>query len=367
MSDLEYLYTVMAVFYLWECTHWLRSPSASFVAWIGRSFRASQPFFVANGRDGGLHFASPLPVAGTFLITSEWPLALAPQGLVNRTGTRILFADQPQFAARRHRLLVGDQELAVLGSPCRARAMANQLNDMCAVPEEIREEHIRTWLADTLDAGRLADRQREFNRAAKLPTLLATLLVLLVFVGTPAILSQLGLATSWPWLLAGLTGLSVANAVVFLRAHRKLHPGLTDERFACFLMVLLFPPAGMRTRDLLSRPLMESFHPLAAAQVLCSLEDTRTIAGAIVRDLKYPRPVQPSPPGEDIGIRQWFREAALEAVRRTVEPMPIGLDALLAPPARADAGSASYCPRCQAQFTRVTGTCSDCGVTLAPF
>jgi predicted amidophosphoribosyltransferase len=41
---------------------------------------------------------------------------------------------------------------------------------------------------------------------------------------------------------------------------------------------------------------------------------------------------------------------------------------VLRPPDREDAAFLSYCPRCQAQYTRSDGHCADCGgVQVQPF
>jgi hypothetical protein len=33
MTDLEFLFAVLAAFYLWECTHWLPLSTLAFASW----------------------------------------------------------------------------------------------------------------------------------------------------------------------------------------------------------------------------------------------------------------------------------------------------------------------------------------------
>lgn len=367
MSDLEYLYAVMVVFYLAECTHWIRTAAAPFIAWTGRCFRPSKPFFTAAGRDGGFHFASPLPTGGTFLVASAWPFALSPVAVVNPVGTMVCFDDAPEFTARRHRLMVGKLQLAALSSPAQARRLVALLNQLVATAQGEREEVITARMRAALDSAALSARLGSFRTVSRLPGILASVLLVFVFFLAPLVIWWLGVMMAWPWLLGGLVILSAVNSIGFLRAHRRLHPDLEDERFAHFLMVLLFPPAAMRTGDMLSRPLLEPFHPLAAASELCRPEEFEALACRVACGLRYPATRPASTTAGAGAVWGWHDRAMARAVEGLLVQHDLSLDQLVAPPAQADAGSRSYCPRCHAQFTRETGTCSDCGVGLASF
>lgn len=367
MSDLEFFYLVMAVFYLWECTHWLRDTTVAFASWAGESFRISPPFLVVSSRDGGLHLASPLSAGGTFFPVSGWPIAVSPLGAANSMGAVVRFADKPRFSAGRHRLMVDGNRFAVAGSPAHAQGIAETLNRAVATPEGERGDMILDGLKRSLDAPAVAARLDEFARVARLPAIMASLLLLFLFLAGPLVFWQIGFATSWPWLLGGAAILCITNALVFLRAHKRLHPGLEDERFAHLLMVLLFPPAGMRARDMLSRPLLEHVHPLAAARTLCRPDVFERYASRVVRELRYPLVRHVSMGAEATAVWRWFDEHTLAEVDRFVTGHHLSLDRLAAAPARADRDSRSYCPRCHAQFTRAEGRCSDCGVGLAGF
>lgn len=367
MSDLQFFYVVMGAFYLWECTHWLRTATVPFVTWVGESFRVTHPFFVANSREAGLVFASPVLSIGTLFVSSEWPVAIAPQGVANAAGTHVSFADQPRFTSRRQQLRVEGQPFAKGASRSHVRWLADELNKISSAAEPEREDRVLALLRGAMDSKRIVDRLGEFKQTASLPSGLALALFLFAFMIAPAMIWRFGLAVLWPWLLGGVVLLSIVNAMVFFRGHKRLHPELDDERFGSFLMVLLFPPAAMRTRDLLSRPLLERFHPLALSKELCNANRFKAMAGRAVREGRHPREIGAmSKPGA-AEVWQWFNQTKAKEGEEFVAQAGLQPDTFAAAPHRSDPDGKSYCPRCQAQFTRTDGVCSDCGIVLVPF
>lgn len=367
MSDLEFLYAVMAAFYLWECTHWLPLGCAPFVSWLGRSFQLSNPFFIANSREAGLVFASPVPFFGTFLVTSGWPAIISPTGIANEDGVSFRFTDTLQYTTRRQQITVNGQRFSVAVSAAQARWWVAEWKRLGAAPEADRGPMIAKWIHDSLDCRSLGAGLEQFKQTARLSSVLAGVLFVFVFVVSPILILKWGFALVWAWLLGALLLLCLINAVLFFRAHKRLHPALDDERFAHFLMALLFPPAGMRVRDMLSRPLVERFHPLAVLRQTCAAGEFKRMAARVARELCYPGKVRtPQLQGAE-PIRKWFNQAMLAETGQFLSRNDLDLEGLLCAPERQDLESQSYCPRCHAQFTRRDGECSDCGVTLVRF
>ncbi len=367
MSDLELLYVVMVAFYLWECTHWLGSANVPFVSWFGAAFRITRPFFVANSREGGLVFASAVPMAGTLFVSAEWPVAMSPSGVANRDGGVLRFDDQPRLESRRRWLMAKGRRFARAASGSHAQWLAKAFNDACAAAAPDRPGRMKQLLRDTLDVKQAADRRLEFNRTAFRSSAMAAGLFLYMFLIAPVLVWRMSLIQIWPYLLCGLALLCLVNAVAFHCAHKRLHPGLDDERFSDLLMVLLFPPAGMRARDFLSRPALERFHPLALAKALCADDAFAALAGRTLRELRYPLPTEATTSGDAQPIWEWHRQTLLEEAEGLVTQGGLSVNQLTAVPARSEPESRAFCPRCNIQFTRTEGTCSDCGVALQRF
>ena len=69
--------------------------------------------------------------------------------------------------------------------------------------------------------------------------------------------------------------------------------------------MLLAPPAAIRAPDLLARHLLQNFHPLAVAQVLCSPGGFKSVARQALLDLRYPLlPVCPTNEPEPMTTEQ---------------------------------------------------------------
>jgi hypothetical protein len=185
----------------------------------------------------------------------------------------------------------------------------------------------------------------------------------------PVVIYYFSVQRTWPLLLAGLYALTVTSAVRFRGIHAKAFPGLGEERFTHFLIVMLSPASTVRAGDLLSRPWLERFHPLAAARVLCAPEEFQGLARLVLRELKYPAlPVCPRAEPEAVEAEQRSRAVWTAGVERFLRQSGLSPEELLQPPPRVDENCRAFCPRCLAQFTRVEGGCADCGgVELAVF
>jgi len=144
--------------------------------------------------------------------------------------------------------------------------------------------------------------------------------------------------------------------------HKIFYPAAEDERFTHFLIILLSPATTMRAHDILSRPLLERFHPLAIAKVFCAEEEFRNFASTILRDIRHPAlPVCPRNESLALETESFSRSLLEKTVEEFLKKNNLSPAKLLQPPEPGDSTCVSYCPRCLAQFTTLEGKCDDCG------
>jgi hypothetical protein len=206
------------------------------------------------------------------------------------------------------------------------------------------------------------------SRSGPVRVLSNALFVYLFAVVVPLV-CRFGFGQFGAWLLAGMLAQTITIAVLFRRAHAALHPGADEERFKPFLTMLLAPPTAIRAPDILARHLLENFHPLALARVLCPRESFEEFARQVLLDSRYPLfPVSPKSDPAAVAAEQWFRDAAMNAVEKYVASAGLQPVGLTAPPLPAEPANRSYCARCGAQFVMTEGSCADCGGRpLQPF
>ena len=129
------------------------------------------------------------------------------------------------------------------------------------------------------------------------------------------------------------------------------------------LLCALIPTSSMRACDYLSTRLLTGVHPLAVAAALCPPEDYAGYARLFRYDLAHPESRAPGA-GESAA---WADPAWRDPIERFLDETGAGEDVLARAPAKTDASSKSYCPRCHAPYTVEQGTCRDCGgVVLVP-
>ncbi len=375
MSDVELLFLVLAVIYGWECVCWLPCGTVAFRTWFGRRWRAVHPGTLAGNQRGGFVLAHPLPPLGTLVQPSQFPLSVSDHGVLAfvaanpggstrawQPGAWLLFADITRFHASGKRILADGQLLARTGSASLARNVVEQLSKLQKAPLERRSKALDEIAAACLDAGALRELWESFNHLTKPLRLLANGLFVYLLAVAPAAIWWFGFGLCWPWLILGLLAFTLPIAVSFRRVHRQFFPAAEDERFTQFIILLLSPANAVRALDVLSRPLLDRFHPLAAAFVLCPETRFKDFAARVLRDLLHPAlPACPVADPMAQAAEQQSRQRLIRAMERFLKKTGIDSQELLRPPAKADPGCRAYCPRCQSQFIILDGACEDCG------
>jgi hypothetical protein len=382
VTEVQLLFLVLAVIYGWECACWLRRGSVGARTWWGNRWRLAHPGETLGNQHGGIVFAHPLPPLGWLFVSHQFPLSLSPEAVlayvapaVNpgwrplQTGRCVRFADMRDISARGRRVLVNGEVLLKAASPTFAAGLVEQLRQLKALDPAQREAAIRQNLRATLDVSALQQRWQEFRQPAGKVRLVTNLLFGYLFVLAPVLIWLLGFRLCWLGLLVGLLALTTSTAVLFHRVHKRFYPAAEDDRFTHTFITLLSPATTIRAHDVLSRPLFETFHPLALARVLCSEPEFRTYARAWWRQIAFPSlPACPRPEAVAQAAEAHWRGVLQEAMEKFLNQSGLNRDALAQPPAPLDGTSRSYCPRCLAQFTVASGDCPDCGgLPLADF
>jgi len=375
MSDVQWLFVVLAALYGWECACWVRRGSVVFSTWLGQHWEARHPGTVLANQRGGFIFAAPLPPLGTLLTASQFPLSLSPDGVLAYVATNVnpgwrpeqsgefhRFDEIREVSARGKKLLVNRAVLLNASSTGWARRLADELKRLLKSDGAKREAGISELIRGMLDTSAIEPRWHELQTRLRPLRWLANVLFVYLFAFAPGLSWFLGFKLSWLGLLIGLFALTTTTAVVFHRAHRALYPTAEDERFAHTLTIALAPMTTMRAQDALSRSCFEGFHPLAVASVFLSKAAFRDFARRVLLDFRHPaEPVCGVANPVAWATEFYFRTTLQRAVEDWLKANGIEPDELCGPPAPADDSCRAFCPRCGTQFTTESGTCTDCG------
>ena len=375
MSDVQWLFVVLAALYGWECACWVRRGSVAFSTWLGRNWEARHPGSLLGNQRGGFIFAAPLPPLGTLLTASQFPLSLSAEGVLAYVATNVnpgwrpaqsgefrRFDEIRAVSVRGKKLLVNGAVMLVAPSAGWARHLAGDLKRLAKLSPAEREAAIAELIHASLDTEAIERRSQELQARLRTLRWLANGLFVYLFGFAPGLIWYLGLKLSWLGLVLGLFALTTATAVFFHRAHRALYPRAEDERFTHTLTIALAPMTTMRAHDALSRSCFERFHPLALAKVFLSKADFRDFARRVLLDLRHPaEPVCTSANPAAHATELHARKTLQRAVEDWLKTNAVQPDELCKPPVPADDSCRAFCPRCEAQFTTASGTCTDCG------
>jgi hypothetical protein len=382
MSDLQFLFAILVALYGWECACWVRRGGVGFTSWWGRHWRAQHPATMLGNQRGGFIFAPPLPPLSPVCTANQWPCSVGPTGVlffvatnVNpgwrpaQSGRFLTWTEVEQTQLHGKKLRLKTELIWAAPTTTLARHLFEMLRAIARLAPEARAAAIETKLRETLDGKALSARLAEFQQRTRALRALTNVLFAWLFVVAPLVFTFVGLRLTWIPLAVGLLGLNLAIAILFARQHRHFFPAAGDDRFTQSLIIALAPATTMRARDFLSRALLENFHPLAVAHEFLAPPVFQRLARRWLLDLRQPvRPLCPNSKPDAVAAELFFRTTLLRLTEEWLREQKISPAELGHPPAPADASCRAYCPRCEAQFTTITGTCADCGgIPLTPF
>ena len=375
MSDVQLLFIVLAALYFWECACWLRRGQVGFSTWLGRRWRALHPGTIIANQAGGFVLASPLPPLGTLFVTNQFPLSITEKGVLAfvatnlnpgprpaQSGRFVAFEEIREIRTQGRKVLVNGELLVTCSSATFARHCTEELRRLAKLNTTERARALAENPRRLFDVKALEHRWQEFKSQVTFVRSLSNGLLAYVFVLVPVVIVNFGFRMSWLGLLIGLLILSGATAFSFSRAFRNLYPKAEDEHFTHTLTILLAPTTAMRAHDALSRPLLENFHPLAAAKCFLSEVEFRQFARRVLLDQRHP--ALPSCANENPAAQETelaARRALLTETEKFLKRSGLTPDELCKPPEPTDASCRTFCPRCEAQFTAAATHCADCG------
>lgn len=376
MSDVELLFLVLALIYVWECSNWVPLGAIAFTTWLGSRWRRASP--AVRNQKGGFVLAPFLPPLGGIVSANPPPLLISPEGFLaarppSAKGEVIALAwtDLRKIEAEGKLLAINGKAFARAFTITQARQAVDEVRNLLRLAPAARESALQKLMHDRFRSKTALQKWKAFSLRTANLQFLANVLLIYLFVFAPLAIGRMGLTQIWPSLLAGLYVLTFSIAFMFHSAHKHFYPAAKDERFTHTLINMFSPATTIRARDLLSRPLLENFHPVALAKAFCRESEFKAMARAAVLDFHFPaKSTVPSATAPAIpqAVVRYCRELEKKALETFLQKHGLKIADLLQPPRRMDESCVAYCPRCQAQFTFVEGECSDCGgIKLQPF
>lgn len=378
ITDGQTLLFILALLYLTECLIWVRKQSVAFVSNSGKRWRVTTPKSWLGNANGGVLLLNPLPPPGRVFLSHLLPISISPAGVcafnsqtlpwgarsTTQTGEFVPFSAINKATADGAYLVFNGEKFAKCVTSKQAKALAHLIRELSAAKSSSkREALLRSWLAKQFDPNEAAKVRRETEAVVGPIRWLCSLSFVFMFVAMPVAVTIFGLERLIIPLAVAMVLLAMQTAFMFYRAHRKLFPRESQERFENVAKMILCPPVSLRAADVLTRNALSEFNPLVVASVLEGANEPRFVRGFVL-DLQHPllHEVTEEKASETVN---WMAVEQLRLTREHVQRA--GLAHLFGPTAR-DGDSLSYCPRCGVQFVVTNGECPDCpGVALVAF
>jgi len=287
------------------------------------------------------------------------PVRLTPAGLVlTATGDGQPYETLTPVQAEDRGLRLGSSRVR-LPSASAARRLASLVEQMRKEEPARRRSRLETQLAEATDVAALRALREAEEPHRRTLQWLGLAQGLSIFLLLPAaVTAPFGGVLHPASLLVVIGLLHVGILAVAARALRARRDGTPVA--GALLPIALFPPAGVHAPFLVFRDGYARFDPLVVAGLLLPAAEFRSLARGQVHRLR--RAGELGTPDD----RAWTA-ARERALARAFVALGTSLEAVMAPPPRADACGASYCPSCGSEYRAGFTTCSECGVPLEAF
>lgn len=377
MSDGQTLLLVLVLLYLSECVIWVKRQSVAFVPASDRRWRVAVPRPWLGNASGGFLFLNPLPPTGQIFLSHLAPISISPSGICAfnlqtlpsgarspaQTGRFIAFREINNSSTDGVYLLVNKERFAKCATSRQARTLATLIGVMSKASPAKREALVPTSIIKQFDTDEAAAALRNGEAIIKPIRWVSAILFLFLFIATPILVVFFGLQSLIIPSAIVMFVLTILTGVLFYRAHRKLYPDETSERFESLVKMILCPPVSIRAADILTKNLLAHYSPI----VLAGLGNSeQQFVRAFILDLQHPLKHEVV----DETAQNTINWAAGEQLDICLEHVKNGryAKAELFAPMRREGNSISYCPRCGCQFVVHSVECSDCpGVELVTF
>ncbi len=377
VSDGQTLLFILALLYLTECFVWVKKQSVAFVSNSGKRWRVTTPKSWMGNANGGMLLLNPLPPPGRVFLSHLLPISISPAGVcafnsqmlpwgarsTTQTGEFVPVSAITKVTTDGAYLLINGEKFTRCVTPKQARALADLITEVSAAKSSKREAVLRSSLAKHFDAKQATNVWREAEEAVGPIRRFCSLSFVFMFVVTPILVTIFGLERLIIPIAVVMVLLAAQTAFMFYRAHRKLFPRETQERFENVVKMILCPPVSLRAVDVLTRNVLSEFNPLVVANVLEGADEQRFVRGFVL-DLQHPL-LHEVTEEKALATVNWMGAEQLRLSREYVKR--VGLENLFGPTEQ-EGDSLSYCPRCSVQFVTSKGECPDCpGVELVAF
>jgi hypothetical protein len=375
MTELQWLFAILAALYAWECLCWIRRAGVAFTSLTGSRWRVQHPTSAVGNHRGGFILAMPLPPLGSLFVANQLPFSLSHDGVLffvamnmnpgwrpAQSGRFLTWDDIGKLRLDGKKLFLANEKIHAAATTTRASHLFQQLATLAKLPANKRDSAIKQALLDAMDVKKITQLRDDLRARSRAIRLLANFLFAHVFIIAPVLIMLIGIQATWLGLVIVMLALTLSIATLFHRAHKTFYPQSSDDRFIHTLTTAFAAATSIRALDIASRPLLENFHPLAVAKVLLEENGFRSFARNRLLDLRHPmQPACPSTHPEAVATEKFFRTASLEITEAWLKESGVTPDELCRPTKPLDETCRAYCPRCEAQFTTVEQPCSDCG------
>jgi hypothetical protein len=351
MNELESLFLVVLLIYLFQCIYWVPPGAAVFALGFRSRGKRKRRGFLWDALKTEGFLAWPLPPL-TPLTVVAWPaFELSPDGVAFREPREskdewVLLPWDHLDVARAESKLRCNGTLIFHGSESQVLESFMLLQRLQREVKSNRGPMIQRWLGKALNARTAARRLRVFTVRSRLLRILANLQLIFLFVAVPLAFSRFGPGILWRVILF-LLAMQALMALEFWTVHKKLFRQEGSARFKMALTILLSPMAAIRGRDALARDLFSGCHPLAVAGAVLPPEEFPNFAGEQLRQWRFGH--HPD---------AWCQETVAKLMERAIRQEGARPHALLRPAER-ESGCVAYCPRCLAQYVKNSGPCTD--------
>ncbi|MFN8709016.1 MAG: hypothetical protein ACK526_10185 [Planctomyces sp.] len=384
LSDVEWIFLILGVLYLFESTCWVRRGLFTISTFFRRCPRWWNGQLPIHNQQGQLVISGPSPSDAIFL-AEPIPVSVGSRGIfgwlvaspfeaVRPSGTGLCFEwdSISDIRASEKNVLINRQLFCQTSSAEQAKRLVEHLQQIHHATANERTQQIEVLSRTEFDRDSVLSRLGDWAQRTRILRFSASLLWIWLFVAGLGLYAGIIPGSSKPEVLLAYLAIMFLLwwlTIIFgYRAHRTLYPDRRRSAIRSALMAMISPATTLRTPGHLALELFGFLHPVTLASTLVteglySADAHRALISRVWRDLEYPSlPLTPpdcGPVAEQIASEHHERTQRL--LKTFLEQQQMDPASLQITPITHSPDAVAYCPRCLREFAIHATSCADCG------
>ncbi len=374
MSDELFLFIFIIVLYFIECGKWFAQGAMAILTYSRNNWTLLSPNKNLSNNKGGIIFTNPMPPLSPYFKCNFLPLSISEEYIISFSSVNIFsqyrreqisqlikIDDIKNIKCKNDTIFINDAQFLKGKNKKSIESLTKLIHELSKSASAKRQKIIENYFQSIMSTDDISGLKETYDKSTRILRLSCNILWFYIFLLSPVLIYFLGFFPMALYLIYGYGILHIITIFIFYKSYRQTFKNHTAGVILNHLLrILLYPPALIRSPDIISQNFLELYHPIAILAALGSKEMVKKYALKLYLDLIYPLGTSDLAK-KDMETVSRFNEIHISELEKLTTRKGINKDSYTSVRPAETTDYAMYCPRCLTTYINKQKFCSDCG------